>query len=221
MTHPQIEEQDIVDLYLLRQLPPAVQAEFEQHYYACRECLDRLESSRKIITAIWDALAEKSGASLMSRRLFSKWPIWAAAAGLVLAALSVTLLRRHVPPPSTPLTARVVQPPAPLPVVDLASYRGGAASGATVSAAVAAKPFLLRLDLRGLETNNIYMVEVVTDSGSPVWSRTGTASPGAAWLELTVEGGRLAAGAFWVRLSATRSEGAPELLREYSLLVGS
>src|SRR5262249_46256475 len=144
--------------------------------------------------------------------------VWAVAAGLVLAALSVTLVRKPALRPADQRATRGEGPaPVPLPVGELTSYRSATGSRATVSATILAYPFLLRLDLHGLKTANPYMVQIVSDSGSRVWSATGTASAASDWLEVTVEGGRLAAGAFWVRLSGTRSDGSAELLREYSL----
>src|SRR5713226_5406478 len=124
MTHSQIEEQDIIDLYLMRQLSPEVQAEFERHFFACPDCLDRLESGRDAIAAIREGCA--GGISSTRRRLL---PIWAVAAGVVLATLSVTLVRRTVPPPVRP-PAVPIEPAAstgPLPVVEIQSYRTGSA----------------------------------------------------------------------------------------------
>ena len=43
MDHPYIEENQVVDRYLLGTLPAAEAEPFEKHYLSCPECLDRLE----------------------------------------------------------------------------------------------------------------------------------------------------------------------------------
>jgi hypothetical protein len=49
MNHPFIEEHNIPFLYLLGKLPPEEQERFEDHFTACRECLDRLETTEHFI----------------------------------------------------------------------------------------------------------------------------------------------------------------------------
>jgi putative zinc finger protein len=43
MTHTDIEEQQIVDRYVMGKLPEAEAARFEEHYLSCPECLDRID----------------------------------------------------------------------------------------------------------------------------------------------------------------------------------
>lgn len=43
MDHRQIEDDDIVERYLLAQLSEGEKAEFEAHYFGCQRCLDELE----------------------------------------------------------------------------------------------------------------------------------------------------------------------------------
>ncbi len=43
MDHTYIEEQDLVDRYVMGQLPAAEAERFEKHYLSCPECLDRLD----------------------------------------------------------------------------------------------------------------------------------------------------------------------------------
>ena len=58
MNHPQIEEADMVDRYLLGRLPAEEQSRFEEHFVDCQECLDRLETSASFRRGIKTALAE-------------------------------------------------------------------------------------------------------------------------------------------------------------------
>lgn len=48
MDHHDIEDQQLVDRYLLGRLPPEQAAAFEQHYLGCSECLDQLELAEKL-----------------------------------------------------------------------------------------------------------------------------------------------------------------------------
>jgi hypothetical protein len=106
-----------------------------------------------------------------------------------------------------------------LPVVALESFRGGGAAGAAIAASAASRPFLLRLDGRGLATYGQYSIEVVADSGKQVWRSDGVARAGDS-LEVRVESARPGVGAYWVRLYGSQAGSKPELLREYSLVVG-
>jgi len=58
VNHLQIEEADFVDRYLLGRLLPEEQAQFEEHFIDCQECLDRLETGGKFRRAVKSAAAE-------------------------------------------------------------------------------------------------------------------------------------------------------------------
>ena len=58
VNHPQIEESDLVDRYLLGRLLPEEQAQFEEHFVDCQECLDRLETSASFRRGVKTAVAE-------------------------------------------------------------------------------------------------------------------------------------------------------------------
>ncbi|MBI3693726.1 MAG: hypothetical protein HY238_02640 [Acidobacteria bacterium] len=206
MTHSQIERNDIVDWYLAGKLQPQVQAEFEDHFLACPHCVERLEQDRRPVAAILEAcVAERY--QLEDREV---WPValqaWSLGAALAGVALLVTFGLR----PAAPPRARIERSsPDRLPVVELAAYRAGGGAGSKIPVAVAGKPFLLKLDLRGLSPSEIYQVSIVTESGELVWSGT-AAGTGGQWLEVPVRGARLGPGAFFVRLAG---------VREYALVV--
>jgi hypothetical protein len=42
MNHPEIEEHQVIDRYLMGQLPPEEAERFEEHYLSCPQCLDQL-----------------------------------------------------------------------------------------------------------------------------------------------------------------------------------
>jgi anti-sigma factor RsiW len=58
VNHPQIEEADMLDRYLLGRLPAEEQSRFEEHFLDCEKCLDRLETSASFRRGIRSAFAE-------------------------------------------------------------------------------------------------------------------------------------------------------------------
>lgn len=222
MTHSDIERQDIIDLYLLGRLTPELQAEFEEHFLTCRDCVAKLEANKENIAAIQEAFAgQEEGRSPAGWRFLIPLPAWGLAAAVATLAVYLTIVDRATPPPPRVESQRVAQRSSPeeLPVVELQSYRAARSGGATIKAATAAKPFLLRLDLRGVNSYPKYLLRVAGDSGEPVWSANGIPQPGGDWLEVKVEGAAPAPGGFWVRLFGVGAGGQTHFLREYSLVV--
>jgi hypothetical protein len=229
MTHSQIEAQEIIELYLLQRLTAEAQAEFEEHFLNCRQCLEKLEGEQESIDAIREACTtfpfEAGQKRWRASPLWRFWlplPMWGAALALGVAVVCVMVISRSRPgaPPEV-ASQRAGASTRALPVVALESYRSGTATNAAIAAPAAAKPFLLRLDARGLEVYEQYSVAIVGDSGQPVWSgKGGIARADHDWLEARVEQAPLRPGNYWVRVSGSRAGGAAELLREYSLVVG-
>ena len=227
MTHVQIGEQDISDRYLMRKLSEEMEAEFVEHYLACPECVERLEVGRETIAAVREASARGQAQQFVAgrrERRFIPAPAWGLAVLLVVAGVWVGVLRRSAPKPPESPSGKQSRPvaesgaAAALPVVTLESYRAGAVAGSKLAAATAAKAFLLRLDLRGLQSYDQYTVEIVGDAGARAWSKDGIVPSGDA-VEVKVESAPLVPGAFWVRLRGRRADGGAEFLREYSLQV--
>ena len=48
MDHDQIEQEQIIDLYLMGRLEPEMTTRFEEHYFHCQDCLDQLELAEKL-----------------------------------------------------------------------------------------------------------------------------------------------------------------------------
>ena len=210
MTHSQIERHDIVDRYLAGRLGPEVQTEFEDHFLACPHCVGRLEQDRGPIAAILEACAAEHSEPGGREAWFISLPVSMPAWGLGAALAGVTLLAILGLRPASPPKARIERSsPDSLPVVELAAYRAGVGAGSKIPAAVAQKPFLLRLDLRGLGPREAYQVTIVTESNELVWSGT-AARTGDQWLEVPIRGAHLAQGVFFVRLAG---------VREYALVV--
>lgn len=57
MNHQEIENDDVVERYLLGQLSPDAAERFEAHYLGCQDCLDRLELAEALIAGAKTAAA--------------------------------------------------------------------------------------------------------------------------------------------------------------------
>ena len=212
MTHAEIDQHDVIDRYLTGRLPAEAAGRFEEHYVACGHCLAQLEASHEVIGNLRAAGTAPSGRwreARSPRRFVIPLPAWGLAAMLAVVVAYVGLNR---PAPAPPPAAA---PPRgqPAPVIELRSYR---AEGQAELAATAGGAFVLRLDLRGLARQEQYRVEMVGESGQPVWSGPASATQAAEALEVRVEGARIESGQFWVRLYEAQGG---QLLREFGLAV--
>jgi hypothetical protein len=63
MDHREIENDDVVERYLLGQLSGEAKERFEAHYLGCPECLDRLETAEAMIEGAREAAAAGGAAS--------------------------------------------------------------------------------------------------------------------------------------------------------------
>jgi len=228
MNHQQIEEEDIIDRYLIRDLPPELEIEFEDHFLGCEQCGGELERSQEAISLIAEAHAAEQFAPL-PRQPERKSALWASlpALGMALAvgvaAIFVSLSGTPKAPNRQTSDQRPARPAVSQPsltVVQLESYRSGESAGQAIGAAAVAQPFLLRLDLRGVPAYAQYSVRIVGDAGDLVWSREGIENRQGDWLEALVDGAHLERGGYWVRLFGLQTGADPVLLREYALPVG-
>jgi hypothetical protein len=69
MDHATIEEQQIVDRYVMGTLPPVEAARFEEHYLSCPECLDRLELAEAELRGFKRAAAQDTARLATVRQL--------------------------------------------------------------------------------------------------------------------------------------------------------
>ena len=69
MNHTEIEEHQIVDLYLMGQLPAEEAARFEEHYLSCPECLDRLEDAESLQRGFKRAAGQDAARLATTRQL--------------------------------------------------------------------------------------------------------------------------------------------------------
>ena len=233
MDHQQIAEADIIDRYLIGNLHPELEAEFEAHFLACPECIAELESSRQTVSLLREAHAGRYAGSRQKhpQPQRASWiPLPALGMALALSAVAIFISANRMPhsldkhaldkEAARPEGLRQAAGSAASEVVQLESNRSGEGSGQTISATAAAQTFRLRLDLRGVHTYEQYAIRIVNDAGDLVWSREGIESHQADWLEALVNGAHLEPGVYWVRLFGSRAGTEPALLREYALRVG-
>lgn len=92
MDHLKIEEENLIERYLMGQLATPVAEELEAHYIDCPQCLEQLELGRTLYLGLQDVAAEK-GAQTLAAHAVLAWlarqgrPMRAALAAALLAAV--------------------------------------------------------------------------------------------------------------------------------------
>ena len=55
MMHPQIEEQEIIERYVRNQLAGEERRAFEEHFFGCEECFEKLQATERFVAGVRDA----------------------------------------------------------------------------------------------------------------------------------------------------------------------
>ncbi|HXU30697.1 MAG TPA: zf-HC2 domain-containing protein [Thermoanaerobaculia bacterium] len=69
MTHADIEERQIIDLYVMGKLPPEEAESFEDHYLDCPQCLDRLAAAESLERGFKRAARQDVARATVGRQL--------------------------------------------------------------------------------------------------------------------------------------------------------
>ncbi|HWM94030.1 MAG TPA: zf-HC2 domain-containing protein [Thermoanaerobaculia bacterium] len=69
MNHDYIEEQQVVERYVMGRLPPEEAARFEEHYLHCQECLDRLDVAESMERGFKRAAGQDAARAASIRQL--------------------------------------------------------------------------------------------------------------------------------------------------------
>jgi hypothetical protein len=105
MMHRQIEDEEIIERYVRNQLVPEDRKAFEEHYFTCEECFEKLEASERFIAGVRDA----GGQGLLGRSVSEAaprpgWRVWmlpvlaaSACAAVVFAAMTGWVLFFEMP----------------------------------------------------------------------------------------------------------------------------
>jgi len=77
--HQQIEEQEIIERYARNQLAPEERRAFEEHFFSCEECFEKLQATERFIAGVRDASARgmlNSGiAGTAPARMWRAWTL--------------------------------------------------------------------------------------------------------------------------------------------------
>ncbi len=193
--------EDHLESYAMGRLPELEVEVLEEHLLLCQGCQLRLDETEAYVVAMKTALrqAAKEPATIGDR--LRSWvadfqpgftPAWAASAALLALAFGLSTRLPILQKPAEPIFVR------------LEAMKG------ETDIPIANRPLTLALDSRGLPASANYRLQIVNQSGKPVWEAAAT--PGDANLQAFVKK-PLGAGQYFVRIYGP----GPELLREYGL----
>lgn len=104
MDHQQIEQSGIVERYVQRQLAPDERLAFQEHYFACDECFEQVQSMARFVAGVQNASRTGLLSAKEERAGSSSWfgrfnPVFAlsVALSLLLAAVALWLWLWKVP----------------------------------------------------------------------------------------------------------------------------
>jgi hypothetical protein len=55
MMHPQIEDEEIIERYVRNQLPDEERQAFEEHFFGCEDCFEKLQVAERFVAGVRDA----------------------------------------------------------------------------------------------------------------------------------------------------------------------
>src|SRR5260370_28797405 len=94
MMHQDIEDQEIIERYVRNQLAPEERQAFEEHFFGCEECFEKLQATEQFIAGIRDAgsrglLKGSTSADAAPAHTWRAWMFPALAAGYAALLVSV------------------------------------------------------------------------------------------------------------------------------------
>jgi anti-sigma factor RsiW len=85
MMHSEIDEQEIIERYVRNQLTAEERRDFEEHFFGCEECFEKLRTTERFIAGMRDAgsrgLLDGRSADSVAVRTWASWMFPALAAG--------------------------------------------------------------------------------------------------------------------------------------------
>jgi hypothetical protein len=245
MMHPQIEDEEIIERYVRNQLPDEERKAFEEHFFGCDDCFEKLQVAERFVAGVRDAARRGTLSGEVEGRspgwISSSWLVPAfgvsACAALLLAAFSgwmyfsqMPKMRQRLDQSAVELRAQQqaraaleqqiagsIQPEANLPLVMLQSTRDVQAPPNEVSVPPGAKHVVLWVEVPAGKSNR-YRLQVDTADNRPVETLDNLQrnSYGALAVSLPVE--TLQPGDYRIRLS-TQEPSPASLLGEYRLRI--
>jgi hypothetical protein len=94
MMHREIDEQEIIERYVRNQLTVEERRDFEEHFFGCEECFEKLRTTERFIAGMRDAgsrgLLERNSADAVPVRTWAFWVFPAlAASSCAVVALAI------------------------------------------------------------------------------------------------------------------------------------
>ena len=245
MMHPKIEDEEIIERYVRNQLPDEERQAFEEHFFGCDDCFEKLQVAERFVAGVRDAARRGTLSGEVKGRspgwISSSWLVPAfgvsACAALLLAAFSgwmyfsqMPKMRQRLDQSAVELRAQQqaraaleqqiagsIQPEANLPLVMLQSTRDVQAPPNEVSVPPGAKHVVLWVEVPAGKSNR-YRLQVDTADNRPVETLDNLQrnSYGALAVSLPVE--TLQPGDYRIRLS-TQEPSPASLLGEYRLRI--
>ena len=249
MDHRYIEEHQVIDRYLMHQLPPGEAVRFEEHYMHCQQCLDELELAEKLRRGLRRAVADDTAALTAARRFgLLAWLARRArspAAGLTAAALVAALVlplglmvrqlqhlgRERDEARTAAAELRRQQAGAPQPqinplLISLSPERATAIGEAAIGEAdpshivrLRAEPEWIVLSLEIGSSGHPAYRVVLVRGGQEVWRGDGLEPDSAGSLVLAVHSTWLGAGDYSVRVETAPAAGDARPIAHFSLRV--
>lgn len=246
MMHGEIEDQEIVERYVRNQLGAEERRAFEEHFFGCEECFDRVQTTERFVAGMRDAgrrgLLEGSGsAEAAPARAWGAWmfPAFAAsfctAVALALAVgwtflFQVPKLRRQLDRASADARAQreamaalerqvasSAQAEANVPLVMLQATRDAQAPPNDAAVSPDAKHLTLWMEVPP-STSGSFLLEMTTADGRTVQTVENLKRNTYGAVVVSLPAATLQSGVYTVRLS--RQEPSPvTLVAEYRLRI--
>lgn len=189
MLHKQIEDEEVIERYVRSRLAPEERRAFEEHFFACDECFDKVQAMEKFVAGVHDA-AERGllenpsqAANSQNPRQWASWAFAGSACAMIVLGImaawmslwQIPKMRQELQMKSAliesqrqtvaqlqPQAGQAESPEANVPLVMLQASRGEEATTATV--APDARQLILWVEI-GSTRYRTYRMEVYSASG--------------------------------------------------------
>jgi anti-sigma factor RsiW len=197
MDHQQAIQLGAVERYLLGELPAPQRAQFEEHFFDCRECASELRMTADFFDIARQELKSGNLRSATPKRvkrswleLFTRPAVLAPAFGLLLAVIAYQ--NTVVLPRFSGQITRLRQPG----IVTMVSLIGGNSRGDALPSisAAAGQPLLLSVDIPATRPYPGYACVLVDASGAVVWRLLVSPAQAQDTVSISVPAGVLRAG---------------------------
>jgi Putative zinc-finger len=209
MDHQQAIQLGAVEKYLLGELPGPQRAEFEEHFFDCRECASELRMTADFLDIAREELKSRNLGSPAPKRLKRSWlelfarpAVLAPAFGLLLAVIAYQ--NTVVLPRFSAQITRLRQPG----IVTMVSLIGGNSRGNALPSisGSAGQPLLLSLDIPATRPFPGYACVLIDASGAVVWRLLVSPAQAQDTVSINVPAGVLRAGDYTLLVQGLETE---------------